>query len=644
MSEHVLEILAGDRAGEVISLARDRITLGRRPNNDIPVKDEKASGQHAELVQEGGAWVLRDLESTNGTFMDGRKVTEVGLSSGDVFQIGLTKFCFRLASDPSRAVAAAEGGEEFALRRVDQAQLQRVRKKGGTLGLVAALVIAAGAGAWVWFTFGAEARDTRRQARTVVSIPGNLLAAEISGCEADAGWMLGAGGTSFALGSPAHSGSSALTATRGEGAAFALARLTEPVRVLGEEPLRVLGHARAEGGASVALRLRFSSSREADTLALTAGTSPSAADDWTPIDAAFAVPPGMDRVQVEVFALLPSADASVSVDDLGLVKGGDAKPLSLTAKNGVRLLGSGASAAVMIGEDVLVTGLRPLASPGTPLAAADAAGFVSLADAGLSLGATLADDRFTLTVEGGSGFGFEFPSPGGLLARAAADAAFAPAGEDLDQAVTEVLLGAGTSRLAVTFATPVAVRGARTPRGWRLSAPSAATATLVVAFEAERREARDRVRDARAEMLAQRPGAALATLTQVVDKYPHDDATLGEAQQVRAEILTELNARLDQLERDADTARFFQARSGLVRVQADLAAILAAYGEANVVRKDLIERVRTSAADMLATLDAQAIAERADGLRKLAEAFDANGNAPLATLINDYLTKHGDKN
>ncbi len=646
MSEHVLEILAGDRAGEVVSLARERFTLGRRPSNDIPVKDDKASGQHAELVREGGAWVLRDLDSTNGTFMDGRKVTEVGLSPGDIFQIGLTKFCFRLASDASRVPAggAADAGE-LAVRRVDQAQLQRVRKRGGgTLGLVVALVVAAGAGGWVWFKFGGEQAATRRQARNVVALTGNLLSADIAGCETESGFDLAVGGTPFQLGSPAHGGASALSVTRGDGPPFALARVIEPARVLAEESLRVVGHVRTEAGAKIAMRVRFTSSGEGNSLSLTVGSAPVAADDWTEIDRAFAVPPGMDRAQVEVFALLPTADATASADDLGLVKGGDGKPLNLTAKNGVRLLGSGASAAVALGEDFLVQGFRPLADAGSPLAAADAAGLASLADAGIGLGATLADDRFALTLSGGSGFAVDFPGADGLVVRGGEGAVFVAPGEDLAQPVTELLLGAGTSRLALVFATPVPVRGARAGRGWRLTVPDAAAVDLVVGFETERRAARDRVRDARAEILAHRPGAALALLTEVVDRYPHDDVALGEAQQVRAEILATLNARIDQLERDAETARFFQARSGLVRVQKELDAIFAAYGEANVVRKDAIERVRQDATEMLASLDQQAIAERADGLRKLADAFEANGNAPLANLIQAYLTKHGGKN
>src|SRR6187551_1910536 len=98
MTQYVLEILDGDRAGEVVSLSSDRVTIGRKPTNTVALKDEKASGSHAEVVFEEGRYVLRDLGSTNGTLLDGKKVEEVALATQDVFQVGRVKFKFRSAA------------------------------------------------------------------------------------------------------------------------------------------------------------------------------------------------------------------------------------------------------------------------------------------------------------------------------------------------------------------------------------------------------------------------------------------------------------------------------------------------------------------------------------------------------------------
>src|SRR5690606_9553639 len=258
MSEYVLEVLDGESAGQVISLDKERLSLGRRPGNDVVLKDEKASGNHAEVVREGDAWVLRDLGSRNGTRMDGRDVKEVGLSPGDVFQVGLTRIGFRRAEDPSLRVPAAEGegAEGFAMHRVDQARLQRVKGGRGMLPMVAALLVVAGAGVWVWLRYGGDREPgAPRRQREVVSVPGNLLANDVAAVDRADAFDLGGGGADFVIGSPAHSGANALTVERGEGAPFAVARLREPLRVIADDTLEVSAHVSCSGGAQVALRV-----------------------------------------------------------------------------------------------------------------------------------------------------------------------------------------------------------------------------------------------------------------------------------------------------------------------------------------------------------------------------------------------------
>ena len=71
-SDCSLRFTAGEHAGREIPLAGARTTLGRRPDNAIAFVDVKVSGVHLEIVKEGDGFVLRDLGSTNGTFLDGR--------------------------------------------------------------------------------------------------------------------------------------------------------------------------------------------------------------------------------------------------------------------------------------------------------------------------------------------------------------------------------------------------------------------------------------------------------------------------------------------------------------------------------------------------------------------------------------------
>ncbi len=72
-----------------------RTTLGRQPQNAIQVHDREVSKEHAIVEQTALGWRLRDLGSSNGTFMRGERVTEVELTDGDEFAIGGTTFTFR---------------------------------------------------------------------------------------------------------------------------------------------------------------------------------------------------------------------------------------------------------------------------------------------------------------------------------------------------------------------------------------------------------------------------------------------------------------------------------------------------------------------------------------------------------------------
>ena len=101
MTEFVLEILDGDRVGEIFELSAEPMTFGRRNGNTVVLNDEKCSGRHATIVQEDGQWVLRDLDSTNGTLLDGRRVDEVGLTANDIFQLGVTQVAFKEKGAPT---------------------------------------------------------------------------------------------------------------------------------------------------------------------------------------------------------------------------------------------------------------------------------------------------------------------------------------------------------------------------------------------------------------------------------------------------------------------------------------------------------------------------------------------------------------
>lgn len=81
------------------SLTKNRTTLGRRPNNDVVLENLAVSGRHACLTQEGQQVTIEDLDSTNGTYVNGRSVKKQLLQDNDTIEIGHFKIIFSQESD-----------------------------------------------------------------------------------------------------------------------------------------------------------------------------------------------------------------------------------------------------------------------------------------------------------------------------------------------------------------------------------------------------------------------------------------------------------------------------------------------------------------------------------------------------------------
>ncbi|MFZ9706290.1 MAG: FHA domain-containing protein [Ilumatobacteraceae bacterium] len=86
--EVMLVVRQGPEIGTRFTLEGDQVTIGRIPDNDIQLDDFTVSRQHAVLVKQGSAWVVRDLGSLNGTYVNSARVDEVSVQHGDEVQIG----------------------------------------------------------------------------------------------------------------------------------------------------------------------------------------------------------------------------------------------------------------------------------------------------------------------------------------------------------------------------------------------------------------------------------------------------------------------------------------------------------------------------------------------------------------------------
>lgn len=81
--------------GDIYNLEGMHIRIGRDQNNDIVIRDKNVSRTHAEIVLRDGIWLLNDLGSTNGSFLNDREISQVELRDGDMLTFGMTNFEFR---------------------------------------------------------------------------------------------------------------------------------------------------------------------------------------------------------------------------------------------------------------------------------------------------------------------------------------------------------------------------------------------------------------------------------------------------------------------------------------------------------------------------------------------------------------------
>ncbi|AVL95651.1 FHA domain-containing protein [Microbacterium paraoxydans] len=92
-----LVITSGPKAGLELPLGSDAMTIGRSSESALVIRDDYTSSHHARLLLRGDTWAIQDLDSTNGTFVAGQRVTggPVSLSLGTPVKVGATTFELR---------------------------------------------------------------------------------------------------------------------------------------------------------------------------------------------------------------------------------------------------------------------------------------------------------------------------------------------------------------------------------------------------------------------------------------------------------------------------------------------------------------------------------------------------------------------
>jgi len=87
-------VMNGRDGGKELVIQKPLVTIGTLPGCDLVLTDPTVSRRHAEVEERSDGYLLRDHNSTNGTFLDGVKVREAYLSSGSVIRLGQTEMTF----------------------------------------------------------------------------------------------------------------------------------------------------------------------------------------------------------------------------------------------------------------------------------------------------------------------------------------------------------------------------------------------------------------------------------------------------------------------------------------------------------------------------------------------------------------------
>ena len=104
----------GPLSGETLYLDEPVVSIGRLESNDVCLEDPFVSRHHCEIRTEGDECVIQDLNSANGTYLNGERVNAASLKEGCLVAIGVSQFIFKLqnpegSSTLGQSLAARSG-------------------------------------------------------------------------------------------------------------------------------------------------------------------------------------------------------------------------------------------------------------------------------------------------------------------------------------------------------------------------------------------------------------------------------------------------------------------------------------------------------------------------------------------------------
>lgn len=661
--QFALRFESGERRGEVVPVAiadaqGGVFTIGRRPGNSLQVTDPSVSGSHAEIELAGGGLQIRDLGSTNGTEVGGRRVKQAELGHGQQFVLGKVEF-----SVIDRAAGAADdvGGPALELEmplsddplELGQTQIQprddgfeitaddlarsRRTSKLGPILLVGLAALAGGAYYWTTTRTSADAEGGggARTARQVTAPSGHMLAGY--SFEDAAGWLFDEGDGSPFL----RTGGAAVSGRRGArveltgGAQGVLA--SEAVRVSG--PVEISAMVRTEAQLDARIGVRFTGGEGLPELTLWSDAAP-AGDDFTELALAATAPPGYGRAAVLLRGLSAAPEPSdddedppfetMDVDDVAMVPGGDGSPLHAVASWRIvsiaRAAGGHGALALASLDRTLVPRLRIAEGEGEGSVAMSAS-----ADGEDLVLRPAADGVLEVLVH-------RDLAGDGLASIAGGDeAGYAGHGQSFDAAsVASLLLGKDANLVRIGF--PGSRAASARPAGddvlLRAAVSAGEEVRLQLDFSEERTLAQRLARRADEERREGRSGDSLRTWGELLAEVPFDSALVQRAAAGQSEIVAGGIVELKALGAEVERASFFGLEDLYREKLARAEELRTRFRGSDVETASAALAAEISAALVaLGGGDAAAEAARLEGI---AEALREAGSVGLAGRVDTY--------
>lgn len=637
---YTLRFETGERGGEVVHLTTDRITVGRRPDNTLPIAETSVSGEHAELLLEPDGVRVVDRGSTNGTFVNGERVSDRRLAHGDEVRFGNVRLALvdaelagsAASAAPTASVPAAEGEDVHAVSAED---LERSSQR-SKLGIALVAVLLVGGGVAGWFLLRGDG-GAGRDARSVEPVAGNLLADSYSFESEGSTWSDAEDAEVAFLRRPAAARSGA-SGMRAQVEAGESARMLSPAK--GCTPGRALrAHAFFDSteGAAGRIGVVFAFGAEdadapGEQHAWSAWSTPGTG--WTELALTTPVPPGAETARVVLEARADSG-GMLDADDAALVSAGAADgPAGEQGGFELWLLGEPPQAMTVVKLNrVLVGDLRAL-DPGRPLDSA-------------ALGVERSDERFALRLpDGGADRVLTLrvepaAASGGVVSLG--DGGRRVHGPQFERdGVDALLLGKGYDLVQFTFASPVTITGRPEANGVRITARvgTSPRVGLEVDFHAETAAARGLKQDAIEARAKDRMGEAYAAWRRLRDVFPYDEELLAEAEREMQEIAQSGLDALQSVREDVERARFFRLREGYAECRREAEAVGERYA-GTVVEEDALSLAREIEAEA-SDLETELEADEVRRLKGILAALEGSDSPSLASAVRSYLeTRYG---